>query len=934
MNNPAGSTSLRTQLSGALIVLLLTIAAGVYYATEQELEQRLFVDIQLRGELLQTGLREALNISPSAEVASTVAAFAGEPDVERLLLVDEHGIVVASSDARLLDREAKDIMSHAQLRGTQRALNGRIRTSTLTRSYSRFEFAMPVQTPARPGELRHQNMALLLTMDASRSELELRQWANLRMALLAAAGLIVVVLFYLLADLIVLQPLRRIEQIIMRRSQGEDVRADVREPGEFGTFVSSFNALLDQNAEQGTQLRAKSDALKLSQAQYEELVTASLFGIIIHREGVPVFVNQAAVEVFSYPNADVLLALPSIDRLFELQHDELGRARIGLFGSVSAHRPWEATGRTFDGRRPQIELRARTLEWEGEDAVMLQFDDASDRHTIKQTLRDARDDALALANLRSHFLANMSHELRTPLNGVIGMLALLNESALSKDQLELIDGARRAGDALLERVNDILEFSRLEAGQLTLLPEPTDLRALIDDAFELQLVAIARKSIDVGCIVEVVQPCVVLADSSRLGQVIINLVSNAVKFTTGGHIEVRVYKDAQWLFIDVTDTGIGIAPDALERIFAPFMQADSTTTRRFGGTGLGLSICRRLMEMMGGSIDVRSQKGVGSTFSLRLPIVLLQSSDAAASSAAAPHRAEVTRRDVTKIAAICSANERRACWLANALQALGWVSINCPDARTLQQHRAQCSAFIVDEAMFDAVIVDVPQQHRSATQASADAQPGYPLILLDSAFATQAGESALSPQERARIQGVIRRPLRLDSLRQHLEPAQPQADQHHESVTTPAQRIWRALVADDVELNREVMLRMLARLGFAADAVDDGVAALDAVQRGAYDLVLMDGQMPEMDGYEATRRIRELEAPLNGIHIIAVTANAMAGDEQRCRAAGMNDYLPKPVTLRAMREVLDTFVVTRHGPVLCAPETRIARDSGRTATSA
>ena len=210
------------------------------------------------------------------------------------------------------------------------------------------------------------------------------------------------------------------------------------------------------------------------------------------------------------------------------------------------------------------------------------------------------------------------------------------------------------------------------------------------------------------------------------------------------------------------------------------------------------------------------------------------------------------------------ANTYRASWLENALQALGRASIRCPNTHTLRTHQA-------------------------------------------------------------RIHGVAHRPLRLDALRQRLEPVRLRSDQHRASVAAPTQPIWRALVVDDVALNCDVMLLMLARLGFAADAVNDGVEALEAVQRDSYDLVLMDGQMPRMDGYEATRHIRALATPHNNLHIIAVTANAMAGDEERCIAVGMNDYLAKPVTLRALCEVLDTFVVSRHGQLLQPTETRIER---------
>jgi CheY-like chemotaxis protein len=376
-------------------------------------------------------------------------------------------------------------------------------------------------------------------------------------------------------------------------------------------------------------------------------------------------------------------------------------------------------------------------------------------------------------------------------------------------------------------------------------------------------------------------------------QVLVNLVGNAVKFTAAGEVAIDVRLDDTWLSIDVRDTGPGIQPEALEHIFMPFMQADSSTTRRFGGTGLGLSISRRLLELMGGELAVSSSgiDGEGSVFHARLPRAVL--------------RPRAPAPDVPgPLARVCSAAALRSGWLDNALAALGWRCAVHADPSTLQLDA--CDVLIIDEDMLGPDV--------EALLAAARLRPHAPRVLLWSAFAGASGEAGLSPADGARFDGVLRRPLRLDILRARLAPAIVAGAGATAAAGADDARpghYWRALVVDDVELNRDVLRRMLVRLGFVADTVNDGAEALAAVLAGDYDIVMMDGQMPVMDGFEATARIRALDGPRARVHIVAVTANAMAGDEERFLGAGMDDYLPKPVTLRALRDIVDRWLTRR-----------------------
>jgi PAS domain S-box-containing protein len=773
-----------------------------------------------------------------------------------------------------------------------------------------YESLLSIELMPEEGGLQHRRAALLVQMDSRRAELELWSWAQRGALVIAAASVLAGVLIYLLLHRLVLAPIAHLERTIEARRHDEEATANEDAPGEFAALARNFNALAERNRTQREALASGAASLRDSRAQFQALVTASAIGIVVHREGVPVFANDAAAQVFGFEDGAALRALPHLDVLFDLQHDELGRARIGLFGSVSAHKPWELTGRAQGGGQPRVEMRARMVNWEGDEAVMLQFADVSDRHATELAMRRARDEAVGLAQLRSAFLANMSHELRTPMNGVIGMLALLRDTPLDEEQRELIEGARRSGEALLERVNDILEFSRLEAGTLRLVPAEVDLRELVDDAFEMQLSNVARKGIEIGCTFHLPEPCSVDVDPGRMRQVLVNLVGNAVKFTAAGEVAIDVRLDDTWLSIDVRDTGPGIQPEALEHIFMPFMQADSSTTRRFGGTGLGLSISRRLLELMGGELAVSSSgiDGEGSVFHARLPRAVL--------------RPRAPAPDVPgPLARVCSAAALRSGWLDNALAALGWRCAVHADPSTLQLDA--CDVLIIDEDMLGPDV--------EALLAAARLRPHAPRVLLWSAFAGASGEAGLSPADGARFDGVLRRPLRLDILRARLAPAIVAGAGATAAAGADDARpghYWRALVVDDVELNRDVLRRMLVRLGFVADTVNDGAEALAAVLAGDYDIVMMDGQMPVMDGFEATARIRALDGPRARVHIVAVTANAMAGDEERFLGAGMDDYLPKPVTLRALRDIVDRWLTRRQ--VAVAPGRPTTAEAGPT----
>ncbi len=497
----------------------------------------------------------------------------------------------------------------------------------------------------------------------------------------------------------------------------------------------------------------------------------------------------------------------------------------------------------------------------------------------------ARDAALAAAAASSTFLATMSHEIRTPLNAVIGFTGLLLGSPLSDEQRDLASSVRTSGEALLDIINDILDYSKIQAGELHIERAPFDVVDLLDSAVELVANTASLKGLELVSTADGSCPAVVLGDVTRLRQVVANLLSNAVKFTVSGSVAVHVRAvpdsdpDDLTLEIAVSDTGIGIPADAIERLFAPFSQVDASTTRLYGGTGLGLAISRRLATAMGGEISVRSEPGVGSAFTVRVRV-------GRASTSSLDHAAALRSRSV--LVALPEGLLRSA--LVDQLTAWG---LKC---RTTA------------EGSWDAAIVD---QGIAPPEAQALRRGGAPLVANTSIGDGPAGG------DRRLFAATVTKPVRLralaDTLLRVLEPTRGIPAQSPpvgaEPVSAGALRI---LLVEDNAINQKVARLQLKNLGHdAVDVAGNGLEAVAALEAQAYDLVLMDVQMPEMDGLEATRTIRRMTFPDGPPRIVAMTAGALAAERDACTAAGMDAYLAKPVRLDELRDVLTEVL----GPV-------------------
>jgi PAS domain S-box-containing protein len=670
--------------------------------------------------------------------------------------------------------------------------------------------------------------------------------------------------------------------LVGERAIGAISVQSIEEEGRFGEADSRLLATIAANVGVAIQNARLFSEVERQRQYLESLVAISPTAIVVMdvEEKVTDW-NPAAADLFGYSAAEALGR--HVDELvFGDTDSEEGRETTRE--AMATGRAQRITQRRRrDGTLVDVELMLVPLTTDGAHSGFLGI-----YHDVTE-LQRARQEAEAATQAKSAFLATMSHEIRTPMNAVIGMTDLLLGTELTGEQREFAEVVHSSGDALLHVIDDILDYSKIEAGKLDLEREPFNLRDCVEGALDIVAPRAWEKELELGCLIDDDAPAGIVGDEARLRQVLLNLLSNAVKFTERGEVVVLV--DAKEtkagsyeIELAVRDTGIGIPPDRMDMLFTSFSQVDASTTRRFGGTGLGLAISKRLVELMGGTISVESKQKKGSTFRISLPV----------KSAEVPAKIaldEGLRHLAGKRILIVDDNATNREIVTRHARSWGMepVGVELP---------AAALELIAEGEPFDVAVLDMMmpemdglalagaiREHRDESE--------LPLLLLTSLGRLPQLQSG------GVFSAQLAKPLKASQLYNTLLQllTAGRAGEEEVEVVTDGKRArsaLRILLAEDNTMNQKVALRLLEQLGYRADVASNGREAIEALERRPYDVVLMDVQMPELDGLDATRQICE-RWPETRPHIVAMTANALPEDREACFAAGMDDYVAKPI---------------------------------------
>ena len=654
------------------------------------------------------------------------------------------------------------------------------------------------------------------------------------------------------------------------------------------------------------------EAARQSDARFRKLVESSLIGVMVaHLDGRIIEANDAFLRMLGYSREDLLAGL-RWDDVTPPEHHAGDQCAIGELKTRGTCQPWEKEYLHKDGRRVPVLVGVTMLEGSDSECICFVVDITQQKAT-EQELKAAKEAADAASQAKSQFLANMSHEVRTPMNAIIGMTELVLNTPLQPKQADYLKMVMQSGESLLAVINDVLDFSKVESGKVDLEHLPFSLRDCVGDAVKSLALRAHERNLELALDVDPQVPNWLVGDAGRLRQIVINLVGNAIKFTHEGEVvvdvqQIRECEAGAELQFCVADTGIGIPPDKLEKVFEAFEQADSSTTRHYGGTGLGLAIVRRLVELMNGKVWVESKMGEGTRFYFTVCIRLCESPPP---DRIAPRRQAL--RGTRVLTVDDNATNRRI--VDEVLANWDLLPTSCS---SVEEGMAALRAAFRQGRPFELLLSDVnmPEVDGFTLIEQVRRDPSLSdmvIIILTSGDRPEDAARADSLGVSQRLMKPIKQSELFDAIILALGIASPEPEALDIPVEPSTTRPLDILLAEDSLVNQRLAVGLLERFGHRLTIANNGQEACDLLERKPFDLILMDVQMPELDGIEATRRIRAREAETGGhIPIIAMTAHAMKGDRERCLESGMDEYVSKPVRQRqllaAMRALLGNDV--------------------------